>query len=106
VTFGVTYGIALATAAVGADLNRNGESTTDISDLWIPALGPFLLTGQVDSAVGKLWLINWGIAQSAGAIMLVYGIANPRTLLVRNDQLGIAPMIGKGTSGMLVTGRF
>jgi hypothetical protein len=106
VTFGVTYAIAMLTAAAGDDLNRSGESTTNLDALWIPGLGPFILLGQTDSTVGRVWLIQWGLAQSAGAIMLVYGLTNPKTILVRSDQLSVAPMIAHGASGLMVTGRF
>jgi hypothetical protein len=106
VTFGVTYGVSAFAAAISADLRKTDPSSTDISALWIPALGPFLLLGQADSSTGKFYLVQLGIAQTAGAIMLVYGLTSPKTVLVRNDQLSITPMIVHGASGLAVSGTF
>ena len=106
VTFGVSYGLSTFVAAIGEDLRKNGETSTDVSALFIPIAGPFLQTTRSESATAKLYLLHLGVAQVAGAIMLYYGVTNPKTVLVRNDQLSIMPMVGNGTSGMMVTGRF
>lgn len=106
VTFGVSYGLSTFVAAIGEDLRRNGETSTDVSALFIPIAGPFVQIGRTESATGKLYLLHLGVAQVAGAVMLYYGLTSPKTILVRNDQLSIAPMVGNGTSGMMVTGRF
>ena len=50
--------------------------------------------------------LSMGGGQTAGAIMLIYGLTSTRTLLVRNDQLSIAPMQVNGGTGMMVSGRF
>ena len=56
--------------------------------------------------MAKFWLTAMGGGQTAGAIMLIYGLTSTRTLLVRNDQLSIAPMQVNGGTGMMVSGRF
>jgi hypothetical protein len=106
VSLGVTYGVSMFAAAVGEDLEESGATHTDVSALWIPVAGPFLQLRETTSSVGKFWVIHLGLAQLAGALMLGYGLTSPKVLLVRNDQLSIAPMIGEGTSGMTVAGRF
>lgn len=106
VTFGVSYGLSTFVAAIGEDLRANGETSTDVSALFIPIAGPFVQTARAESATAKLYLLHLGVAQVAGAIMLYYGLTSSKTVLVRNDQLSIAPMVGNGTSGMMVTGRF
>jgi hypothetical protein len=106
VTFGVSYGLSTLVAAIGEDLRSNGETSTDVSALFIPIAGPFVQATRSESATAKLYLLHLGAAQVAGAIMLYYGLTSPKTVLVRNDQLSIAPMVGNGTSGMMVTGRF
>lgn len=106
VTFGVTYGISMLAAAIGEDLRRNNETSTNTSSLWIPVAGPFLQMRESESSTGKLYLAHVGLAQTAGAIMLIYGLTNPKTLLVRNDQLSVTPMFGNGSSGLAVAGRF
>jgi hypothetical protein len=54
-----------------------------------------------------------GIAQAAGAIMLVYGLTTPKVVLVRNDlaaapkpTLTLTPMVGRGQTGMGLVGTF
>jgi len=106
VTFGVTYGISALAAAVGDDLRRTDPSREDISALWIPIAGPFLQLGQSDSSTGKFYLVQLGIAQSAGVIMLICGLSNPRTVLVRNDQVAITPIVIRGGSGLALSGTF
>lgn len=106
VTFGVTYIVSTFAAAVAQDINSTDGSNADVSALLLPVAGPFLEIGQTDSSIARFYLVGLGLGQTAGAIMLIYGLTSPRTLLVRNDQLSIAPMIGHGASGLTVTGRF
>lgn len=109
VTLGATY---LATAFIGAvadDFNKAEGSNVDIAPLYIPVAGPFLEIGETDSAVARFYLAVSGLGQTAGAIMLLYGLSSSRTVLVRNDQLivtSLAPMIAPGASGLSVVGRF
>jgi hypothetical protein len=108
VTLGVTYGVTVVVAAIGEDLRKTGETTTNFSSLFIPIAGPFLQMRETDNYSSKWLLAHLGLAQAAGALMLVYGMTSPRVLLVRNDQLSmhVAPMVGPGTSGMMVSGSF
>lgn len=106
ITFGVTYIVSTFAAAVAQDINSTDGSNADVSALLLPVAGPFLEIGQTDSSVARFYLVGLGLGQTAGAIMLIYGLTSPRTLLVRNDQLSIAPMIGHGASGLTVMGRF
>ena len=106
VTLGSTYLVATFAAAVGPDLRNSGDSGTDFTPLWVPVLGPFLEIGQTDSATARFYLVSLGLGETAGAIMLVYGLVNPKSILVRNDQLTLKPMIGNGASGLSVAGRF
>jgi hypothetical protein len=105
VTLGATYGVSLFAAAIGEDLRREGEIDSDLSALWIPVAGPFIQAGQTESSVGTLYLMLLGAGQTAGAIMLFYGLTTDRTILVRNDYV-VTPMLGDGAAGMTVTGRF
>jgi hypothetical protein len=108
VTLGATY---LATAFIGllaTALRPLDGSNTDPTPLFIPVFGPFLEIGQARSS-DQLGLAVVGLAQTAGAVMLVYGLTSPRKVLVRNDQLvttSIAPLIAPGASGLSVVGRF
>jgi hypothetical protein len=109
VTLGATY---LATAFIGAvasDFLKAEGSNTDVAPLFLPVAGPFLEIGQTDSAIARFYLALSGLGQTAGAIMLFYGLSNSRTVLVRNDQLivtSVAPMIAPGAAGLSVVGRF
>jgi hypothetical protein len=106
VTLGVVYGFSAAFGAVGEDLRRTNETRTNTSAMWIPVIGPFLQMKETSSNTGKLGLFHVGLAQTAGALMLVYGLTSPRTILVRNDQLSVVPMLSKDASGMMVMGSF
>lgn len=106
VTFGVTYIISTMVGAIGQDLQENGESGYDMSAMFIPIAGPFIQAGRSDSSTGRWWLVNLGLGQTAGAIMLYVGLTKPRTLLVRHDQVSVTPMVGDGATGMMVSGRF
>ncbi|HEX3473827.1 MAG TPA: hypothetical protein VHT91_02235 [Kofleriaceae bacterium] len=109
VTLGATY---LATAFIGAvasDLLKAEGSNTSVAPVFLPVAGPFLEIAQTDSAIARFYLTVSGLGQTAGAIMLLYGISSSRTVLVRNDQLivtSIAPMIAPGAAGLSVVGRF
>jgi len=109
VTLGATY---LATAFIGAvasDVLKTEGSNVSVAPLFLPVAGPFLEIGQTDSAIARFYLTLSGLGQTAGAIMLLYGLSSSRTVLVRNDQLivtSVAPMLVPGAAGLSVVGRF
>jgi hypothetical protein len=109
VTLGATY-LATSFVAAGVDtVNKAEGSNTDVTPAYVPVVGPFLEIGQTDSSIARFFLTVSGVGQTAGAIMLVYGLTSPRTVLVRNDQLSvtsIAPLVAPGASGLSVVGRF
>lgn len=106
-TFGSTYLLAAFIASVGQDVTERGGENK-VGALWVPVAGPFIEMGQTSSATARFFLASLGAAETAGAIMLLYGMTTPRHILVRNDLLGmtISPMVGRGASGMMVSGRF
>jgi hypothetical protein len=109
VTLGATYLATTFVAAVADDINKADGSNVDVTPLYVPVVGPYLEIGNTDSSVARFYLTVSGLGQTAGAIMLVYGLTSPRTVLVRNDQLivtSIAPLIAPGASGLSVVGRF
>jgi hypothetical protein len=109
VTLGATYLATAFIGAVAADFLKAEGSNTSVGPLFLPVAGPFLEIGETDSAIARFYLAVSGLGQSAGAIMLLYGLTSSRSVLVRNDQLivtSIAPMIGPGASGLSVMGRF
>lgn len=105
VLFGTLYFFSALAAAVDADHGKG-----DLAALWAPGVGPFIQMAQTESATGKLFLAIDGLGQSAGLFMLIYGIASPKTVLVRNDlaktEVRVAPMTGRGTTGLALTGTF
>ena len=106
ITLGIVYSASAVFGVIGEDLRESNETRTNTSAMWIPVAGPFLQMKETDSATGRLGLFAVGAAQVGGALMLVYGLTSPRTLLVRNDQLSIVPMLSKDASGMMVAGSF
>jgi hypothetical protein len=82
---GVLGGFWLATAlpsVVVADATGNGAAALGA----IPIAGPFALIPQSGgfASLDFLFVLD-GLAQVAGAAMLIAGIAAPKTVLVRND---------------------
>jgi hypothetical protein len=81
VMFGVTY---LGTAAIGAGLvDANGYACRDDYArchavgryMLIPVAGPFIAVGPSESALGSIFLVFAGIAQTAGLAMGIAGTA-------------------------------
>jgi hypothetical protein len=105
VTFGVFYLISAMTAAVGSDKKLD----VDNQALWIPAVGPFIQLAKSDTGVERFFCGLDGIVQTAGATMLIYGLASPKTVLVRNDaglKLRPVPIVAKSTMGVGLGGTF
>lgn len=104
--FGATYGYTAFSAAYAQVLIAASGSNDDVGPLFIPVVGPFLELGETDNSAARFVLVVDGLAQSAGALMLLYGLTTPRTILVRNDRLSITPMVRRGASGLVLSGAF
>jgi len=77
--------------------------------LWIPLIGPFAQLGQSHDSTENVLLLGVGGAQVAGAILLSYGLTTRRRVFVRDDlvpSVSVAPIVGKGVSGLALSGRF
>lgn len=101
VTFGSLYLLTALTAAALDDTNREGNAGA----LYVPVAGPFLHLKDASSDTAKLVLVVDGLAQAAGAAMLVVGLTSPRTFAVRNDaaKIAITPVLGPGRAGLVGT---
>jgi hypothetical protein len=120
VTFGCLYMLSVLTAALVSDANRatisyssSGSSMRSNNDnadlLYVPVAGPFLQMTKTVSSAGNVMLAIDGIAQAAGATMLIVGITSPKTVLVRNDlgEVRLTPMkVGERGSGLGLVGTF
>jgi hypothetical protein len=112
VTFGVLYFISVLIAAVGADTATATHSNNDVAGLFVPVVGPFITMTQSSSATADVFLAIDGAAQAAGAILLVYGLTTPQTVLVRDAKLSPPPLfarpllLGKDGAGLGLVGSF
>jgi hypothetical protein len=108
VTFGVLYLISALTASAISDVNKTtGGENADL--LYVPVAGPFLQMTQTESSTGNVFLAIDGIAQAAGATMLIVGLTSPKTVLVRNDlaEVHVMPMkMGHNGGGLGLVGTF
>jgi len=109
ITLGAAYMYSALFAAMGEDTSSydsyDGSSNrNEFAAMWIPIAGPFIQMANGDSATEKLLLAGLGGAQVTGAILLYYGLTSKKTVYVRNDLLGVAPMAGH--PGLVVSGRF
>jgi hypothetical protein len=87
----VTFGVLYLWSALGAAVDHDsGEDNADA--LYVPGIGPFIQMTKTTSATGNFFNVVDGLGQSAGLAMLIYGLASPRDILVRNDLgMVIAP---------------
>lgn len=106
VTLGVSYTFSLFTALIGSEAHALDEAAPDYSAMIIPVAGPFLQLQNTTDSAGRFWLTMLGAGQVTGAVLLIYGVSNPRSVLVRNDQLSVAPLVGHGVSGFALSGTF
>jgi hypothetical protein len=109
VTFGVMYLLSVLVGAAISDTNKaiGGRETGDL--LYVPVAGPFLQMTKTESSSGNVTLAIDGIAQAAGATMLIVGITSPKTVLVRNDlgEVRVMPMrMGDKGGGLGLVGTF
>lgn len=92
VTLGVGWLIA-ATAAASID----DEIEDETAPLFIPVVGPFIAMGTLEAeGAGRAGLFVNGMAQVAGAAMLISGIAATKTVLVRTKtaEINVRPGVG------------
>lgn len=92
VTLGVGWLIA-ATAAASID----DEIEDETAPLFIPVVGPFIAMGTLEAeGAGRAALFVNGMAQAAGAAMLIGGIAATKTVLVRTKtaEINVRPGVG------------
>ena len=109
VVFGVLYLYSAFAAAVGEDISTETGGGNKAAWMYLPVFGPFLEMTETDSASLRYILMLDGLAQAAGAALLVAGVMYPKHLLVRNDlaTMTVVPMrIGLEGSGMGLIGRF
>ena len=107
VVFGILYVISVLVAGVDQDVSGGKSGAW----LYAPVIGPFATIPESSSSTGTSFLVLDGVGQAAGAVLLVWGISSPQTVLVRDDQLGvrIAPrplLLGKSGGGFGFVGSF
>ena len=110
VTFGCLYLISLLIAAANTDAAKADNRSSEADALYIPAIGPFVQMARTSSATANVFLALDGIAQAGGIAMFVAGISMPKTVLVRDAStsptLHLAPLVGRGSTGLAVMGTF
>lgn len=103
---GIVFGIFYGFTALGA------SNSTEPSTQWLylPVAGPVIYGNTLDgefAGVARFFLWVDALAQAGGAAMLIAGFI-PKTELVRNDYatVHLTPVLGKGTTGLALTGMF
>lgn len=104
------FGGAYALSVIGA-LSVLTEENSDggYEPLFIPIVGPFITMGTVENTgfgggdgMGALFLLD-GLAQTAGAVMFIVGVASgEKKVYKRNDVSDAAPeiLVGPGSAGV------
>jgi hypothetical protein len=105
VVFGLLYLFSTLAAAIDSEVNSGSGGP-----LLVPAIGPFIQMGSTSDSIGTWALAVDGLAQTGGLALLIYGIAAPKTVLVRNDLgLRIEPRViavGRSGTGLGLVGSF
>jgi hypothetical protein len=108
VVFSVLYFWSAFTAD-GHYANPNGKGPVNADALYVPVLGPFIQLSQPNNVAGDVFNVIDGLGQAAAISALVYGLASPKTVLVRND-LGALPFpipyLTPSSGGMTWVGAF
>jgi len=117
--FGAPYLISVLVAAVGEDVKSTYNTAcscyqagnNSAAPLFIPVVGPFITMGNTDSATADVFLVVDGLLQAAGIGLFIYGVAVPKTVLVRNDLGKVKinppmPFVGKNSMGLGLSGSF
>ena len=110
--FAPSYIISILIAGANAD---NGSANA----LWIPVVGPFIQMAQVGgancdascSSTADIGLVLDGLVQAAGVAMFIFGVAVPKTVLVRNDlgfvkNVTATPIVSQNFGGVGISGQF
>ena len=108
--FAAPYLISVIVAAGNANTGSDNV-------LYIPVLGPFIDLGNQHSydassnALAGVFLVLDGVLQATGVALTIWGLAVPKTVLVRNDlgalkNVRITPMVAKNMTGLGVAAQF
>lgn len=103
---GSTYLINLLIAGVAEETDEHDGRVTM---LYVPGLGTW---GYVPEACdsdddGCSFVVLHSAAHSVGVALIVYGIAAPKTVWVRDGvSLGVSPLVGKSSRGLGLFGSF
>lgn len=102
-TFGVLWLISVFASTIGTALGDDR-----MRDLWIPVAGPFITLSRLDKDDAKPTLAIDGVGQAFGLGFMIYGIASPKTVLLRNDlaEVHVIPMMNARSAGLGLGGVF
>lgn len=99
-----TYGAALL---AGVEIELSYGTDEESAWLFVPVIGPWVLVGYADGSVdAQLGFALLGLAQTAGAALMIAGLAiNARA---GDDEVVVsfAPIAAPGSAGLSAVGRF
>lgn len=110
VTFGTVW---LIGGLLPGSLGTATDSASGLTPLLIPCAGPFIAMGTLrSSGIGTFWLGVDGVAQTAGAVMLIAALVSPKNILRRDDLVAknwLIPLpmsFGPASAGAGLAGSF
>lgn len=119
VVLGSLWAITVAGGAAGVsganDSRFSDENTVeDHIPLFIPAIGPFIALGTLDTEpIVSALIVTSGLGQAAGLGLLIGGLAAKNTVLVRTYDNGyegfsmsLTPQVSPTQTGLGLTGAF
>jgi hypothetical protein len=103
---GTTYIVNLLVADIE---ERDGDSDDRATWLYVPGVGTW---AYVDDACdneqdGCSFIVMHSATHTVGLALLIYGIAAPRSILVRDTAgVRVTPYVGRGSSGIAASASF
>lgn len=99
-----TYG---GSVLAGAEMALTYGTDEVTAWLFVPVVGPWVLVGYADGIVeAQLGFALLGLAQTAGAALMVAGLAINARAGDEEVTLSVAPMLAPGSAGLSALGRF
>jgi hypothetical protein len=102
--FVASYAVAVS-RALGSDCD--GCDPGRPHRLFAPVAGPFLFAFGCDGCGSRALWVTDGVIQTLGAALVVYGLVpRPVWVLGETAEIGVAPFIGAGKSGLSLIATF
>jgi hypothetical protein len=111
ITFGVSWGIAASISFIlASETNCTGSCSNAADYLWIPVVGPLIVSSTNSGSDDPGIFILWSAAQAAGVVMFIFGVAGHDVMEYRYAKNGptlqLGPLVARDANGLALTARW